>query len=242
MAQAQPRYLRPGEVSQLEDEVKTLDAMLADPTAVIQDRSGAFRRRNAVSEQLKKETPPDTTDAQKDVLVKREVELRQAIQVGMPSDAVMRRMPNGAVSQYDKHRERNKRRIQMWKNIVLTIHKGTTDNDVANVERLRPLRTHADLNLGSGQVGGTAMHSFPSDQFTENFDQIDWRGEQALDLAGDVQSDAELPVDRAAELVDEVIRANDLADLRLAISDAKEEAREATQAKKPEKRSADALG
>ena len=216
MAQAQPRYLRPGEVSQLEVEVKTLDAMLADPTAVIQDRSGAFRRRNAVSEQLKKETPPDTTDAQKDVLVKREVELRQAIQVGMPSDAGMRRMPNGAVSQYDKHRERNKRRIQMWKNIVLTIHKGTTDNDVANVERLRPLRTHADLNLGSGQVGGTAMHSFPSDP--------------------------ELPVDRAAELVDEVLRATDLADLRLAISDAKEEAREATQAKKPEKRSADALG
>ena len=162
--------------------------------------------------------------------------------VGMPSREEMRRMPDGAVSKHQAWEKRNKNRKSMWQNIMLTVHKGTDDDSVASFEKYRPMRTPGDLGMSSRRVGSNAMHSFPSDQYQDNYDEIDWRADRNLEDAGDLLDNSDQAIDRAGEFVDDVMRANDLAELRKSISEAREEEKESSGTNVPEQLSADALG
>ncbi len=220
MPSAQTRYMRPHEVQDAKKEVAFLDEQLADSKAEWEDRPAAVKRRNSMTKQIADQEPPDTSDAQKDILVKREKELRDAMLVGMLSQEEMRRNPNGAVRLNVKHQQRNKRRHQMWQNIMLTLHKGTADAEIANFERFRPTVSH--LGMHSAQIPRDTMRSFPSERYQENFGEIDWRKNLEMEAASDLEMQGPPPPDRAADFVDEVQKADSLADLRAAIKESRE--------------------
>ncbi len=209
----QTRFMRPQEVRDAKEEVGSLNTMLADPRAQFEDRGAAIRRKVAMEEQIRTTEPPDTTPAQKDILAKRERDLRTAIKIGMPSYEEMRRSPDGSVSKHQSWEKRNKNRMLLWKNTVLTLNKGTEDQDIANFEQFRPRQSH--MGMHSAIIGKDQdAYSFPSEQFKANYDEIDWDAQRALEDASDVTHQAAAPVDRTEEFLEELDAADDLSGLR----------------------------
>ena len=65
-----------------------------------------------------------------------------------------------------------------WKNLRLTVNRGSDDPDIANVERIRPIAS--SLNMHNAQIPGQA-YNMPSPEYVENYDKVDWtKDNQAL--------------------------------------------------------------
>ncbi len=196
---SETNFLRPHQISRIESDVRAGKAALNDPTARLEDRSLVTKRVARLEKQLAEETPPDITREQENRLAKIEKDLRtQIASDGMPSHEEMRRAPDGAVGKHMRWEKRNKKALLRWKNVMLTLSKGSSDPDIANFERHRP--HDSTIGMHSAQIGKDQdAYSFPSEQFKANYDNINWsairNGEQeGLELS-------EPPVDRAEQFV-----------------------------------------
>lgn len=163
-------YLRQHQVSALLNERSGIEETLRAPSYIagqIQDRGAMMKQIRHIDQQLNHDTPTPYASEERDAIVKREAELRERIIEGMCTQAEMRRSPAGAV---DKHRawERAKKAdILEWKNIRVRMHAtGMTKDiddarDVANIERLRPVRASHELNMDNVQIEGQHIHLPP---------------------------------------------------------------------------------
>jgi hypothetical protein len=164
-------YLRPHQIDELKADINGMEAMLANPNAKLEDKAATSRSLSRMKQGLEKQSPPDLNGEQRDKISKRELELREQIKEGMPSKREMRQSPSGAIDKHQRWEKRNKRKMQVWKNLRLALNKGDDSTDIANFERFRP--TKSTLNLDDGIVNVTD-YDIPSEQFKENYDDIDW--------------------------------------------------------------------
>ncbi len=72
---------------------------------------------------------------------------------GMLSQEEMRTNPPGAVDKHLNWEKANKQNIAKWKNLMLRMNVGTEDQDLCNIERLRP--TKSTMNMDGAQVSRT---------------------------------------------------------------------------------------
>lgn len=170
---SEKNFLRPQQQEELKSEINATKAMLADKSGSMNNRAAAAQRVARMEKALDEQTPPPITKAQEDKLVKMERQLRDQMLEGMPSHEEMRRAPTGAIDKHRKWEARNKERLRQWKNIRLTLAQGSGDAQIANFERYRP--HSSTLGMHSAITGKDASSfSFPSPQFQENYDEIDW--------------------------------------------------------------------
>ena len=161
-------YLRPNQTQELMEDKRSIEGVL-DPRAPafvtnqIQDRGAMRRQLLHIDKRLHEDSPKPYVGPEQDAAVARLAELEDKITAGMPTQAEMRRNPAGAV---DKHRlweQRNKKHILEWKNIRLRAHAsgmidGVADaQDVANVERLRPVNSPQEGLMHGEQIQGRTI-------------------------------------------------------------------------------------
>ena len=169
--------LRPRELQEIEHEIRTGEAQLADNSIEgrISDKKTVKKRiarlRKAVEENGVKPVP----EKHRDEMVKNVGILEGSIRDGMPSRDEMMRNPPGAVGKNIKWQRAKKPLVQAWKRAMAQLEYGSDDPDVCNVERLRPEWGAAELPMQGAQIGRKAIFSAPSAQFTQNFDAIDWK-------------------------------------------------------------------
>lgn len=161
--------LRPNQVEEMQADKAALEADLRKDA--IQNKGVVRARLRNIDNTLAKYTPPDVTPEKRDKIDKRRQQLEEEIVVGMPSSAEMRRNPPGAVSRHMAWEKKNKRKILEWKNLKLILEKGDPNPDLADIEQLRPTTSY--LNMQGAQIPGKVM-SFPSEQFKENYDEVNW--------------------------------------------------------------------
>jgi hypothetical protein len=157
-------FLRPRQVVELESDKAVLERQLTDPQ--IEDKGRVRTSIRKVEHQLQSESPPDLNPEQRAKAAKREKELREEMRHGMPSQEEMRRAPPGALGKHQAWEKRNKRKLSLWKNLVLSIHKGSQDPDLANFERFRPVSS--TLSMAGAQIEGKQFY-FPSQDYVDNF-------------------------------------------------------------------------
>ena len=143
-------YLRPSQVQEMQQERQTLERKLVSPH--IQDKGAVRRQLQHLQRSFEQQTPKPVSAAERDRLVSREVELRELIKRGMPSQEEMRKCPPGATDKHISWERRNKRRLTEWKNIVLRLNLGSDERDVANFEKFRPVGS--TLNMDNALVVG----------------------------------------------------------------------------------------
>ncbi len=159
-------YLRHRQVQELTDEKHELEAMLVNP--LIQEKGMAKAVLNRVSSMLTQQAPPEVRPDEVDSLVKREKELRDDMQHGMPSHEEMRKVPTGAVGKHQAWEARNKPKLMEWKNIRLRLNIGNPDPDISNFEMYRP--DVSRLEMRGAEIPGQSW-SHPSEAFKENYDE-----------------------------------------------------------------------
>lgn len=154
--------LRPHQVEENKSEVRAMESMLEDPDKrkMIQDPGLLQRRLRAMKESLEQYTPKEFRESEIDTAIRREAELRDELTAGMPTQSEMRRCPPGAVEKNIAWRERNKHKIQEWKNLRLRLRPG--DGDAANLERFRPDGGSSELNLDNSIVEAKNIHLPPA--------------------------------------------------------------------------------
>jgi hypothetical protein len=172
-------FLRESQIQQLESEKTRLEGLLSDPKSQVQERGAMQHQVRNLGNQIDTQSPPQIVGADLDSLVREERTLREKMLEGMPSQAEMRQSPPGAIGKHlawdrmvkEPTNERGETRFQRWKNIRMTLNRGSDDPDVANFERYRP--RVSTLNLDNALIPG-AVHSVPSPEFTKNYDLIEW--------------------------------------------------------------------
>lgn len=175
-AKAAPKsYLRPAQIESIKNDIQVMERMLnerhlADPS---QTRARLSRTRKF----LQDSSPPDVGSEEREKLAKESKVLEEEIRSQMLSRDEMMRNPQGAVGRFlqTEGSSTTKAKIQRWKEIQLTIHRGTSDMDVANAERLRPARP--SMAMVGMQIPPKIMSS-PSREFMDNYDGIDWSNGQ----------------------------------------------------------------
>jgi hypothetical protein len=135
------RWLRWKERESMEFERDQIKAQLdyKGPGAANSDqRALAAKRRNYIEETLEDNSPPPLTADQRDAAHKREKELAVFIKEGMLTDEENRRNPVGAVDRHIKWESTKKAAILEWKNLRVLLNPDAKEQDLANVETLRP--------------------------------------------------------------------------------------------------------
>lgn len=147
--------LRPDQVESAREEIKSLETKLTNP--LIQDK-GQVRKQLQQAQKLMLEQVPQApaTVEEEGRMVARSKELLGKILEGMPSHEEMRKAPPGAVEKHRAWERRNKTAIIEWKNLQLRLNAGTSDRDVANLEKFRP--TASSLNMDSAFIPGKNFH------------------------------------------------------------------------------------
>lgn len=154
--------LRPGQVQEMSEESKRMEAQLNAPPHVsgaIQNKGEVVRQLRALKRQLDTQAPQPYQGPELDQARARCAELEDQIRQGMPTAAEMRRNPAGAVDKHRAWEKRAKPLISEWKNIRLKLlASGAIDDaladssDVANIERLRPQGASHELNMHNEQI------------------------------------------------------------------------------------------
>lgn len=142
--------LRPQQVSDLTAEKASLEASLRNPE--IQDKNLVRQQLRRVTQQLDTYTPREAKGEEADFLVSEEKKLREEITSGMLTQEEMRTAPAGSIGYHMEWEKHNKEKILKWKNIRLRLFSGSTDPDIANLERFRP-------RLGNVTSGGNPLVS-----------------------------------------------------------------------------------
>jgi hypothetical protein len=188
MGNSAPQYLRPHQIASMESEAKVLENDLQNPG--IQDKGAVRLTLNKLQHQLDTQKAPQLTGMDLDKAVKREAELRQEITHGMLSQEEMRKNPPGVVGELMRWEKANKQKILEWKNLRLTLHHGTDDPDVANLERFRPRTSR--FNMHGAQIEGKE-YWIPSEQYKANYDvafgnEPEESGEELMAQVKDLQA------------------------------------------------------
>ena len=143
--------LRPDQLRSAKDEIKSLEAKLHNP--LIQDK-GQVQKQLVNARRLTEEQTPQAPQngEEEGRMVARSKELLGKILEGKPSQEEMRKSPPGAVDKHMRWEARNKQRILEWKNLQLRLNAGTTEREVANLEKYRP--TTSSLNMDTTFIQG----------------------------------------------------------------------------------------
>lgn len=154
--------LRPNQVSEMREEIATLENMLNAPPhikAQITDRGMMRKRCDRLKKDMEKYTPRAYSEGERDAAVKEFEGLSEAIQSGMPSSEEMRRNPPGAVGKQIDWQKRTKKAVARYKHIAMRLLAGGDTparlkyaGDAANIELLRPLRTSHDVAMDGAQI------------------------------------------------------------------------------------------
>ena len=162
-------YIGTAQMQNLEEEHAKLSENLTDPA--ITDKVAVRKQLNRVENTLHTQSPPVLTgpDLDKEVLL--EKELREEIVPNMASQEEMRKAPAGSVGRFMAFEKKYKEKILRWKNCQRTIHRGSDDPDIANLERFRPVVSQH--NMHGAQIQGQDFN-FATQQYLENYDGIDW--------------------------------------------------------------------
>lgn len=143
--------LRPDQAQAAKEEIASLEAKLRNP--LIQDKGQVQKQLVNARRLTEMQTPraPETVE-EEGRMVSRGKELLSKILEGMPSQEEMRKAPPGAVDKHLQWERRNKSRILEWKNIQLRLNAGSSERDIANLEKYRP--TSSTLNMDGAQIQG----------------------------------------------------------------------------------------
>ena len=178
-------FLRPRQITELEQDRRDLNAAKANP--LIQDKATVAKQLKAVEGMLESGTPPDLSPQQRDNVSKKIKELEADIRVGMPSAQEMRRMPAGAIDRHQAWEKRNKNNILFWKDLQLSLHKGDQGPNLANIERLRPMQTVEGRQ--DGNFIEPKSFSFPSEEFTSRYDDVFGKADEERHPIFDLQDE-----------------------------------------------------
>jgi len=147
--------LRPDQVETARDEIKSLEDKLLNP--LIQDKGQVRKQLQQAQKLTAQQTPqPPANGEEEGRMVARSKDLLEKILTGMPSQEEMRKAPPGAVEKHRAWERRNKPAILEWKNLQLRLNAGTSDRDVANLEKHRP--TGSSLNMDNAFITGKQFH------------------------------------------------------------------------------------
>lgn len=138
--------LRPGQVDDLKEEERNLERTVASTDARV-DKGTAANQLRRLKKQLHDQSPTTYKADEVDAAVARGEALKEAILVGMPTQAEMSKAPSGAVGKHLAWEKANKARLQEYKYIQLRLNAGTDDPDVANFEKFRPRGGSGELNM-----------------------------------------------------------------------------------------------
>lgn len=152
MSKLTPNLLRPEQVSNTREELARLQYTIKQPNA--QNKRDIAKQISALSRSLEELTPQPFSSAQVDSAHKRMGYLKEKILEGMPTQEEMRKCPPGAVAKHMSWEKRNKQNINEYKYLALRTNAGNPDNDVANIERWRPVRASHELNMDNAIVAG----------------------------------------------------------------------------------------
>ena len=142
--------LRPAQLSDARNELKSLEARLQSPH--IEDKGEVAKQLRRVSKTVGDQTPiPPSSHEEEGRMVSRSRALLSDILQGMPSQEEMRKAPPGAVDKHMKWEKRNKQKILEWKNLQLRLTHGE-DGEAANLEKHRPVGS--SLNMDNAYIPG----------------------------------------------------------------------------------------
>lgn len=168
-----------GEREERETELKTIDGQLNQPAWVnnrlTSERRGIMMNRaKDLRKQLAKYSPPDNLSGEtKDALEKYRIELEGKIRSTLLPQEVMWRNPPGAPDEHLKRERSIKDSILIWKNVVTMQNPHNTDQDLRNIERLRPSLANphsaASFMANARLPGSFAMTPLAKDNFDETF-------------------------------------------------------------------------
>lgn len=157
--------LRPHQVVEAREELETLTATLNAPPHIrsrISDIGQMRQRRDNLGRELERSTPRAFSDDERDTAIAEFRALEKKIPEGMPSSEEMRRNPPGAVGKQLAWDQAQRKNVMRYKNLALRLHAGGDlppdmkyVGDIANIERLRPLRTADQLSMDGAQIAKT---------------------------------------------------------------------------------------
>lgn len=165
------RLFRPWEQDEVTNNKRTLQRALESPH--IEDKAAVRDALGRLTSMEREHGVPDFTPDERDKAAKRVKVLEGEIREGMLSSEEMRRNPPGAVDQNVWWERKNKKKISLWRDLNMALHKGIPADQaqsLTSVERLRP--TTSRLNMDNAQIPIARAFSFPSAQYQENYEAI----------------------------------------------------------------------
>jgi hypothetical protein len=168
-------FLREHEAQEMRDSIASCEKMLSRERLTPADRKTTKRRMQRLEGQLKSKALEPVKPEQRDAVAEKVRKLEQEFVPDMPSKDEMFRNPPGAVGKHERWLRRHKSKVLEWKREISRLELGNDDPDVANVERLRPGSGYGDLQMDhTAQIPRQHIFSAPSEQFMQNYDEIDW--------------------------------------------------------------------
>jgi hypothetical protein len=138
------RYLRMSERRQRQKELRRLEATLAPQnvrdTGLGEDSiRDAAKHRALYQRDLRENSPPDDLSGEtRNAIYNESKRLEAEIREGMLSRQEMRYNRPGAVDHHIKWERSKKPAILKWKNLQVLLNPDSDEQDLANIERLRP--------------------------------------------------------------------------------------------------------
>ncbi len=153
LKQKATRYLTAKEVEAKTAEAANIRAMLSyQGPGANQSSEGkvqwAGRVRN-LEDDIEANSPEPLTVEQKNVVYARKQQLEGFIREGMLTVEEMRRNPVTAVDRHIKWDKAKKAAVLEWKNLCRLLEPNSDEQDLANVERLRPTMATSGMNATS---------------------------------------------------------------------------------------------
>lgn len=127
-------------------------------------------RARAIDKTLEEYAPEPLTGSEKDLLMKKEQQLREQWLQGMPTEEEMRKNPAGMADYHRKWEKHNKPAILQWKNVRRQQEPDSDDPDLANIERYRPSGI-MDRTIVNAQISGAMNYrSVPTEKWDQAFE------------------------------------------------------------------------
>jgi hypothetical protein len=155
-------YLRPNQLAEMGKEEERLQRDLTNDG--IAEKADVQRSLNRLQAQREKQKPPELTEPERDRVAKLELQLREDMQIGMPTHAEMENAPPGAVSKHQDWEDRvtgavkmrNKSKHPLWQNLRILLDPSNDTPDLANFEQYRP--GGAQLNMDNAYIERKSFH------------------------------------------------------------------------------------
>lgn len=163
-------YLTYQQRQDIKDEITQLERDVSNP--LIQNRGQLQNSLKRAKDQLETQGPPHLNPEQRDKVNKKRKMLEQKIRETLLPQQDMRHNPPGAVGELMRQEQLGMKKMHLqWKNCMRALYPDSSDPDLSNIERLRPMGSR--FGLDGAQIPHKVM-SLPSEQYRENYDGIDW--------------------------------------------------------------------